>query len=867
MSLLLTSSRRLCAALGLFAALTTTLRADAPPALAVAGQQRVELRSLARPSALLSGMAHIGASSSVSDGPRVTYLDPGPPPLEFGPPGELDASRVLPLLGDNARGTLQRVLGHDATLTLIGDDLYIQRRGPEPDEHVLSVRALWEQLGEITCGLAATQIHYDIARRQWSLAAVANPGRADATLLLATSETSDPLQGWELQRLHLSDNSSFGTLPPTVLRAGAGLLVRAGTLAETGDGACTVESSPTLGVPTAWLLTGKDGDTRENNPLTNPTVSVYGPTLDQNRFGRGSSAILTLAISDPVSASDLRQGWLLINSVLDGRNACWVAYDVATSRLSLVNDAGTGLVGSLTPSQAGTVENSQCAISASGSLITVGGSDMTRTIEIPISIRFKSAFAGTKLIYAYADDQGGLTSTWQLRGYWTVPEANVAPILPYISPTQGSGTSQAFTVSFSDPDGPQDFRQVWLLVGSSLDARNACWVFYDVGRRQFGLVNDAGTAEAGRVAGNQAAAVANSQCSLQGSDSRTFTENLTSDRRFYVTFSLSFKQAFAGLRRTYGYADDTGGQTVGWRHLGQWIVPVIDPQPRVLAASPTSGRGPSTYVSVEVSDPAGYPNVREVSMLISSTLSSANACWIVYDSLANRVALVNNAGTAPIGYVKEGENAVVENDQCEISGMGYFSKGLNSVTFSVPVRFKAAFDGAKTIYAYVDNKAGQASGWQVMGTWSVLNANLPPLVSANGTPGSGSYAALFAGFTDPNGYADVRHVWVLVNTTLDGAGACWVFYDIASGQIGLVNDAGTGEAGRITLGTSASVQNSQCTLSGAGSTLAGFNPTVGVTFSITFKPSFIGLKSVFVNAIDQGGLASGWQPLLSWNVR
>lgn len=864
-------SSRPWAALGLLAASCLSLRADTPPDLAVARRERVELGSLLRPSALLGGMAHIGAgaSSSAPDQTRVLHLDPDAPPPVLGAPADLDASRLLPLLGADRRSTLQRVSGHDATLTLVGDDLYIERRTLPPEEHVLSARALWAQLGEAACGLTATQVHYDAARHRWSLAAVADAGQAGAALLVATSEASDPTSGWELQRLHLPAGGSFGALPPTVMRAGAGLRVQAGVLAQASAGACATDSEAAPGDTAEWLLTAaKDTGTRHNDPLTSPSTTLYRPSVGSNNFGRGLSTTLSFSIRHPVSASDLRQGWLLINSTLDGRNACWITYDVASNRISLVNDAGTGVAGSITPGVSGTAENRQCTIGGLGSFLDTSTTFRGHySIDIMVAVTFKVAFGGTKLIYLYADDKGGLNSGWNLRGYWSVPSVDLPPFGPRVLPGSGTGTTAWFSLFFSEQDGSENIRQVWLLFNSSLDGRNACWVFYDARARQFGLVNDGGGGEAGRIAQGRAGTVENSQCRLDAAEALPAGSYYENEYALQTNFSITFKQAFVGLKTAYAYADDLGGQTIGWRTVGQWIVPTDNPQPRVEYISPSAGKGSSTHLSLRVSDPASNGNLRQAWLLLNSTLSGVNACWIAYDVVADRIGLVNSAGTGQAGQVVPGEISLAENDQCAITGVGAsVVREGGSLTVRVPVRFKPAFDGTKGMYAYVDNRTGQSSGWQLRGTWSTMAANVPPTILSIFAPGSGISGQLHTAFDDPNGAADLRQGWVLVNSALSGAGACWLFFDVPSGQFGLVNDVGTAEVGRVTPGADGSVENRQCILYAPGSRLYTYGTYSGATFSVEFKASFRGLKTVFFNAVDQGGLFMGWQPVSSWTV-
>jgi len=60
------------------------------------------------------------------------------------------------------------------------------------------------------------------------------------------------------------------------------------------------------------------------------------------------------------------------------------------------------------------------------------------------------------------------------------------------------------------------------------------------------------------------------------------------------------------------------------------------------------------------------------------------------------------------------------------------------------------------------------------------------------------------------------------------------------------------------------LSNSQCTVSGPGSSANGSGNTLSVALAITLTSTFDGLQNVYGYASDSGGNASGWQTLGSW---
>jgi hypothetical protein len=70
----------------------------------------------------------------------------------------------------------------------------------------------------------------------------------------------------------------------------------------------------------------------------------------------------------------------------------------------------------------------------------------------------------------------------------------------------------------------------------------------------------------------------------------------------------------------------------------------------------------------------------------------------------------------------------------------------------------------------------------------------------------------------------------------------------------------------MTLGASATLQNSQCVVNGASSSAAWSGDDLILKLSLTFEPAFAGAKYIFGYAFTVGGLVSGWQTLGVWTV-
>ena len=142
----------------------------------------------------------------------------------------------------------------------------------------------------------------------------------------------------------------------------------------------------------------------------------------------------------------------------------------------------------------------------------------------------------------------------------------------------------------------------------------------------------------------------------------------------------------------------------------------------------------------------------------------------------------------------------------------------------------------------------------------------PAAVSVTPSSGSGSSQTFSFVYSDANGFGDLPWTQMIVNSSLNGTSACYTHYDRASNTLLLLNDAATAWSGPVTLGMAASVQNSQCTVNALGSSASGVGSNLTLNLALTFKAAFGGLKNVYMQTYDTGGLASGWQQRGTWSA-
>jgi hypothetical protein len=579
--------------------------------------------------------------------------------------------------------------------------------------------------------------------------------------------------------------------------------------------------------------------------------------------GSGLNQTFSFVYTDPYGVGDISWVQMHFQTQLVAQSACYLQYTRSTNTIVLINDAGTGSVGSAILGLSGTLSNSQCTLNAAGSSTSSTGNNLT----VNLALSFAGAFVGGKNISMGVIDNANVFSGWQQMGAWTVPAGgSLPPANVSASPSSGSGSSQTFSYVFSDPYGAANISWVQMHFQTQLVANGACYLQYTRSTNTVVLINDAGTGNAGSIALGSSGTLSNSQCTFNsaGSSASVSGNNLT------VNLALIFKPAFAGTKNISMGAIDNTNIFSGWQQLGSWTVTTADNLPPAPASvTPASGAGSSQTFSLVYSDPYGYGDLSWVQVDFQTTLTGANACYLQYTRSTNTIQLINDAGT---GYVGSGGTlgsvGTLVNSQCTLT-LASSSTAIsgNNLTVNVALSFTAAFQGSKNIYMGAVNNGNVASGWQQTGSWTATQAgNLPPTnLSVTPSSGSGLTQTFAFIYSDPYGYTDLNWVQLNFQTQLVAQNACYAQYTISTNTIQLINDAGTGYAGSGgTLGSAGALANSQCTLNLASSSASGSSNNLTLNLSITFNSGFTGSKNVSMSAVDNATVFSGWQQMGTW---
>ncbi|MCX6602325.1 MAG: hypothetical protein NTV52_01880 [Acidobacteria bacterium] len=288
------------------------------------------------------------------------------------------------------------------------------------------------------------------------------------------------------------------------------------------------------------------------------------PTADGDSPSSGSnSGTIVFTYSDFNGATDLGVTNILINSALDGSNACYLAYVRTLNILYLYSDNfQTAEALSIGSSGSVGVNNTRCQVNGSGTSATLSGTTLTLTVNFT----FKAAFTGRQVIYTAAGDGAGANSGWQSMGVRYLPMPTSLPNVPEVvslSPARTTAERQTFTVVFSDPNGNADLNVLNLLINTALDGNNACFLAYVRSTGQFLLLADNGV-DALFYSGTPSMA-ANSPCGLYAAG----TSVQFSGNSVTLNFDLEFyRPRFGGNRIVYAAARDAVLNNSGWQVMG-----------------------------------------------------------------------------------------------------------------------------------------------------------------------------------------------------------------------------------------------------------------------------------------------------------
>lgn len=611
----------------------------------------------------------------------------------------------------------------------------------------------------------------------------------------------------------------------------------------------------TAGANSGWQLLGTWNTS--GLQVTSPTADAVSPSS-----GYGTSQRFTFRYSSVNGYEYLNILYGLVGGNTTGPGGCDIEYVPSGNQLYLINDAGTAVLGPVTPGVAGSLSNSQCTLDASISSVAALGN----SISVTAALSFAGTFAGPQNVYGLAFDSAGNKSGWQGLGTWnTAGQQSIAPTADSVSPGSGYGVSQTFKLQYTSVNGNQYLNVLYALISATSSAAGGCQIEYLPAGNRLYLFSDAGTALLGPVTPGVAGMLSNSQCSLDaGASSISRFGN-----SIQVSAALTFGEGFAGSQNVYGLAFDVAGKSSGWQQLGTWNTAGMQAAaPTVDGVSPASGYGTSQAFSFHYSSVNGYGYLNRLYGWVNSSSNGPGGCEIEYVSTGNQLYLINDAGTGLTGPGTPGTPGTLSNSQCSLDvGASSVLEFGNSISVTAALGFSAPFAGAQNVYGLAFDSAGKSKGWQLIGGWNTAGLqNLAPSAAVSPSSGSGAGQTFTFQYYSANGNQYLKVLYALINSGTNGAGGCEVEYLPVTNRLYLLNDAGSGFLGPATPGMAGILSNSQCSLDVGSSSATGLANSIALKLALGFSDEFGAVRNLYGLAYDLAGNRNGWQLVGTWNT-
>jgi GH18 family chitinase len=341
---------------------------------------------------------------------------------------------------------------------------------------------------------------------------------------------------------------------------------------------------------------------------------------------------------------------------------------------------------------------------------------------------------------------------------------------------------------------------------------------------------------------------------------------------FSVTGGTTHSTTVFGLQTgtTYNYyvkCSDTAG-TVDTTDYGISfsIAQTATVAPTPIKLTPASGSGSSQQFTLQISDVSGYGDIQQIDAVFNKAIGLPHSCLIEYWA-PTRTIYLSSDDNASWTQAALGSSAVLQNSQCGVNAArSSVSEAGTALNLTLAMNFSSTYSGTNNIFVFAAGQSGLNSGWQDLGSWTVPVKVVqgPPTVTLTPANGVGSGVTFTISVTDGNGYATVQQTELVIGAV--GGHSCWIEYWAHTNTLYLRSDDNTSWYSG-TVGSSTTLENSQCAVDARSSTVSGSGNTFVLALPVTFSRTYTGVKPIYSFAADRSGSSSGWQTSGSWTVK
>lgn len=175
--------------------------------------------------------------------------------------------------------------------------------------------------------------------------------------------------------------------------------------------------------------------------------------------------------------------------------------------------------------------------------------------------------------------------------------------------------------------------------------------------------------------------------------------------------------------------------------------------------------------------------------------------------------------------------------------------------------YEPGFEFYGCIYGYGSyDEAGSANA-------SVYPAVVPAAVDVSPSSGTGTHQTFVFHYSSAAGASDIGQTWQIVYPSGQGIPSCVIgWYRGTPGTFVLWGDVGWQDQQSAAPNTAVTLENSQCQLHMANTSVSGTGNTLTITTDVTFKPATAGPKVVVMYGWSAGGGYGSQTAAGSWTV-
>ena len=538
---------------------------------------------------------------------------------------------------------------------------------------------------------------------------------------------------------------------------------------------------------------------------------------------------------------------------------CLIRYDQNTDLLKLFDGVGWLTAGN--PGSGTTVATTECSLNATNSLTTVVDAD---TLDVSVELTFAAGLAGARNLWLRAfGDEGAWGTAGIDHGDIAITAAgNATPTTVSATPPDGTATTGvpfSLTAVFDDADGFADLQLVELQAAATAGVAPGCRLSYDEDANLLQIWN--GVAWLPVSAPASGAPVGVTDCSLDPAASSV----IGSGTQLSVTFSVTFNATMESVHDLFLLAVDGAAASSTQDDRGNLTVnPAAgNNAPTTVSVTPNSGAvttGTPINLNAIYDDLDGHTHLSFVEMEIAVTAGASPGCRVGFDHLGNDLQIWNGATWLSAG--PPGSGVPVGVTDCSLDPAASSETGSgNQLGVNFNVTFNASMEGPTfNMLLFATDAATASSTQDDRGDLSVTpSGGLPPgppitiSVSPNAATVATDTPFLLTGvFGDGDGWQDIRLAEFRVAPSFTGSPRCLVRYDQNTNELKLFDAVIWHNAGAP--GTGSTVQNPNCTLDAAGSSVVGAGSDLTVIVDLTFKPGFEGTWNLWLRGYGDEGV-------------